>query len=46
MANLPRTRKFGVETPKGTMIVDLPDCGKRQLRRSSGFPCSGWAAAR
>ena len=28
MANLPRARKFGVETPKGAMIVGMPGCGK------------------
>ena len=28
MAELPRARKFGVETPKGAMIVGMPGCGK------------------
>ena len=28
MADLPRARKFGVETPKGAMIVGMPGCGK------------------
>ena len=28
MADLPRARKFGVETPKGAMIVGIPGCGK------------------
>lgn len=28
MANLPRARRFGVETPKGAMIVGMPGCGK------------------
>ena len=28
MADLPRAWKFGVETPKGAMIVGMPGCGK------------------
>ena len=28
MADLPRARDFGVETPKGAMIVGMPGCGK------------------
>ena len=28
MAELPRARKFGVETPKGAMIIGMPGCGK------------------
>ena len=28
MANLPKARHFGVETPKGAMIVGMPGCGK------------------
>ena len=28
MAELPRARRFGVETPKGAMIVGMPGCGK------------------
>ena len=28
MADLPRARKFGVESPKGAMIVGMPGCGK------------------
>ena len=28
MANLTRARNFGVETPKGAMIVGMPGCGK------------------
>ena len=28
MADLPKARKFGVETPKGAMIVGMPGCGK------------------
>ena len=28
MDDLPRARKFGVETPKGAMIVGMPGCGK------------------
>ena len=28
MADLPKALKYGVETPKGTMIVGMPGCGK------------------
>ena len=28
MTNLPKARNFGVETPKGAMIVGMPGCGK------------------
>lgn len=28
LANLPEARKFGVESPKGIMIVGMPGCGK------------------
>ena len=28
MADIPKARKFGVETPKGAMVVGMPGCGK------------------
>lgn len=28
MADIPRARKFGVEIPKGAMVVGMPGCGK------------------